>query len=72
MAGIYIKLQEKMYLKKKGTQLDKYQVQWNMVNVNEKWVAAGKVNMFNKTWRSAKEVIQEEKKGNTQPFYESS
>ena len=43
-----------------------------MVNVNEKLVAAGKVNMFNKACRSAREMILGTRKGKTQGFYESS
>ena len=43
-----------------------------MVNVNEKCVAAAKVNMFNKAWRSARVMMQGARKGKTQEFYESS
>ena len=36
-----------------------------MVNVNGKRVAAGKVNMFNKAWRSARVMMQGPRKEKT-------
>ena len=43
-----------------------------MVNVNEKCVAAAKVNMFNKAWRSARVMMQGARKEKTLGSYESS
>ena len=43
-----------------------------MVNLNEESVAAGKVNMYNKAWGSARVMMQGVRKGKRQGFYESS
>ena len=59
MAGIYIKWQEKMNLKKKvRTQQEAYKVQWNMVNVMKKWEVEWKINIFNKSWGIARVIRQ--------------